>query len=278
MSLSQPHFDYEWFKKKIYLKTGIDIGLYKPQQMQRRIGSMMERARVQNYADYYALLERDPSRLTEFLDRLTINVSELFRNPEKFEELKEKILPGILAKNARLKVWSAGCSYGAEPYSVAILLDELTPGIQHYILASDIDVKILEKAKEGRFTADDMKNVSRERLERYFFRQEGLYQIKTAIRERVTFARHNLLADPFPQGFDLILCRNVVIYFTDVAKDRLYRNFYTALKPGGVLLVGGTERIFQHREIGFSMLAPFCYRKEVEGVEEVSRWRKGFSL
>ncbi|MCC6444587.1 MAG: protein-glutamate O-methyltransferase CheR [Armatimonadetes bacterium] len=276
MSLARPNLDYDWFKKKIHIKTGIDLGLYKAQQMQRRIGAMMERAHAVSYAEYYTLLEREPARLNEFLDRLTINVSELFRNPDKFQELQEKILPQLLKSSSRLKIWSAGCSYGAEPYSITMLLDEITPGAQHTLLASDVDQKILEKAENGLFNADDIKNVTPQRLQKYFIRQGELYQIRPEIRQKVRFYRHNLLADPFQSDFDLIVCRNVVIYFTDEAKDKLYRNFHHVLKPGGVLFVGGAERIFNHREIGFSVPASFFYQKEVANTEEASRWRKGF--
>jgi chemotaxis protein methyltransferase CheR len=266
--------DYEQFKARVRAKTGIDLNLYKQQQMHRRLLGLVERVQAKDFADYYQRLERDPQEYALFLDRLTINVSELFRNPEKWAEMGEKILPPLLAKKRGLKVWSAGCSYGAEPYTLAILLNQIAPGGNHTIHASDLDKNILARAKEGKFTQADVKNIEPATLGRYFTRltpDSGLfnptdttpaYQVKPEVRARVAFRAHNLLADRFESGYDLICCRNVVIYFTDTAKERLYGEFYRALAPGGVLFVGGTERIFNYQEMGFSSPAPFFYRRE----------------
>ncbi len=264
--------DYSEFKRHIHRKTGIDLDQYKPQQMYRRLSNLMERAGVHDFTAYYTLLERDADLYALFLDRLTINVSELFRNPEKWQELREKILPPLLAPKCPLKVWSAGCSYGAEPYSLAILLAQVAPGPMHVIHATDLDRTILEKARAGRFTQADVKNVDAPTLARYFnplspqeaslpLELDARYQVNDRIRSKVIFRAQNLLADPFENGYDLICCRNVVIYFTEPAKDRLFARFYDALKPGGLLFVGGTERIFQFREIGFDTPLPFFYRR-----------------
>jgi chemotaxis protein methyltransferase CheR len=266
--------DYIHFKARVRAKTGIDLDLYKQQQMHRRLLGLVERVQAKDFADYYQLLERDPQEYALFLDRLTINVSELFRNPEKWTEMREKILLPALAKKRSLKVWSAGCSYGAEPYSLAILLDQIAPGGSHTIHASDLDRNILARAKEGKFTQSDVKNLEPATLARYFTRltpESGLvsaadttpaFQVKPEVRARVTFRPHNLLADKFESGYDLVCCRNVVIYFTDTAKEKLYMEFYRSLAPGGVLFVGGTERIFNYQEVGFSAPAPFFYRRD----------------
>ncbi len=264
--------DYREFKARVFQKTGIDLNLYKQQQMHRRLLNMVERAKARDFVEYYQLIEGNPQEFAAFLDRMTINVSELFRNPEKWQEMREKILPPMLAGKRPLKVWSAGCSYGAEPYSLAILLDQLAPGAAHTIHATDLDHKILARAKEGLFHASDVKNLDAATLERYFLplqpgaapsaaALEPAYQVKPAVRARVTFRAHNLLADRFETGYDLICCRNVVIYFTDPAKERLYARFWQALRPGGVLFVGGTERIFNARAIGFDSPLPFFYRR-----------------
>lgn len=262
--------DYQKFKEHIRRKTGIDLNLYRQQQMHRRLWSLVERAGKKSFLDYYALLESDPQEYAHFLDRLTINVSELFRNPDKWEELRTKVLPKLLSLGHPLRVWSAGCSYGAEPYSLAILLDQLAPNRPHTILATDLDRTILNKARQGRFSRADCKHLDEGTLQRYFEGAHNLsvpadmdmcYTISPRIRQRVTFRAHNLLADPFEKDFDLICCRNVVIYFTEEAKDRLYRQFYQALRPGGYLFVGGSERIFNYRELGFETPSPFFYRR-----------------
>lgn len=268
--------DFARFKACILRKAGIDLNLYKPQQMHRRLLGMVERAKTGSFMEYYQILERDTREYALFLDRLTINVSELFRNPEKWQELRTRILPPMLERKRPLKVWSAGCSYGAEPYSLAILLDQMSPGIRHAIHATDLDRTILAKAREGRFTAADIRNVEADVQKRYFTQLsakpgaeqamvdlELRFQVNAEIRRRVEFSAQNLLSDPFGSDYDLICCRNVVIYFTDEAKDRLFQRFRSALRPGGVLFVGGTERIFNSAELGFDSPLPFFYRRTI---------------
>ena len=265
--------DYASFKAAFKKKSSIDLNLYKDQQMQRRLYNLVERANLKTFMQYFALMEADAGIYAGFLDRMTINVSELYRNPEKWRELRETILPPMLAENRPLKIWSAGCSYGAEPYSLAILLDQMTPKVCHTIHATDLDRKILEKAKAGLFSAADVRNLTPQERGRYFTplpvppnampladAMPSLV-VKPEIRQRVQFRPQNLLADRFESDYDLICCRNVVIYFTEEAKDALYVRFHAALRPGGTLLVGGAERIFSHREIGFDSPLPFFYRK-----------------
>lgn len=252
--------DYLWFCEQVLRKTGLDLQQYKRPQMERRLRSMAERVGARNLEEYWAVLQKDSQQFAYFIDRITINVSELFRNPEKFEELRKVILPELRRLGSPLKVWSAGCSYGAEPYSLAILLEEMRP-LPYQILATDVDETILSKAREGTFTAEDMRNVSPEWKQRYFVQQGNRYQVKPELKRNITFRKHNLLADPFESGFHLIVCRNVVIYFTEEAKDKLYARFFQSLVPGGVLFVGSTERIFNYRDIGFEMPLSFFYRK-----------------
>lgn len=253
--------EYELFRRKIKSLTGIDLNVYKSRQMERRLHMIMSRTNAGSLLAYAGLLEQDPARLDEFRDLITINVTEFFRNPEKYRELKETVLPSLLRSSSRLRVWSAGCSHGAEPYSVVIILDELTPARRHYVLATDLDASVLARARQGVYSERDLQNVEEPRRSRYFQPVTGGFQITPALRERVRFHRHDLLQDPFEGDFDLILCRNVVIYFTEKAKEELYLKFLRALKPGGVLFVGGTECIFRARDIGLEPFSPFFYRK-----------------
>ncbi len=258
---TQQREDYEYFKLHILQKTGIDLNLYKSQQMHRRLRGLVDRVNAGSFIKYYHILETDPKEFAIFLDRLTINVSELFRNPEKWDELREKILPDMLQARKPLRIWSAGCSYGAEPYTLAMFLDQMSPGMKHYIQATDIDQKILAKAREGIFTSADIKNVPPSYRMKYLEARGENYQVTASLREKVTFRAHNLLRDPFENDFDLIVCRNVVIYFTDEAKDKLFARFAHALKPRGVLFVGGTERIFNSRQIELDSKLPFFYQR-----------------
>lgn len=253
--------DWELFKQKFKAKSGIDLNLYKANQMQRRIGNLMTRHGTKSYVDFYNRIEGDAKMFSDFVEYLTINVTEFFRTPEKFSELEAKVIPDLLKSSSKLNVWSAGCSIGAEPYSLAMILKEMTPTTRHRILASDLDVEILAKAKQGVYTENELKAISPARKKNYFTLEGGKYAVSSEIKSRVEFKQHNLLLDRFETGFDLILCRNVVIYFTEEAKDQLYRRFFAALKPGGVLFVGGTEAILNFRDMGYVSYLPFFYRK-----------------
>src|SRR5689334_14634629 len=156
--------DYGEFKRCVLARTGIDLNLYKHQQMHRRLRAMVERAHAADFMAYYRLMERDNREYESFLNRITINVSELFRNPEKWDELRDQMLPPLLSAKRQLRVWSAGCSYGAEPYSIAILLDELDSRRSHTLHATDIDRTILARAALGLFSEQDFVNLDKERL------------------------------------------------------------------------------------------------------------------
>jgi chemotaxis protein methyltransferase CheR len=253
---------YEKFKVRFRQKSGLDLNDYKPAQMIRRINNLMARIGAKDYDQFMDMMNADAKLSKEFMDYLTINVTEFFRTPEKFVELKEKVLPELLKQSGgKVNIWSAGCSTGAEPYTLAILLDELTPQTRHRILATDLDVEMLAKAKTGIYGSIEMKCVTQPVMQKYFSVNGMQYAVREDIKNRVEFKQHNLLLDNFESGFDLILCRNVVIYFTEEAKDQLYRRFYKALKPGGVLFVGGTECILNFRDMGFEHYLPFFYRK-----------------
>jgi chemotaxis protein methyltransferase CheR len=222
----------------------------------------MNRWGVKTYDEYFDTMKNDEKKLREFLDHLTINVSEFFRTPEKFGKLETDVIPDLLTRSSKLNIWSAGCSIGAEPYSLAMIMKEMTPNVRHRILASDLDVEILAKAKRGIYTDNELKAMTPQRRAKYFDVVEGdKYAVKQEIKDCIEFKRHNLLKDKFEEGFDLILCRNVVIYFTEEAKDQLYANFFKALKPGGILFVGATEAILNFRKLGYTSFQPFFYQK-----------------
>jgi len=266
--------DFERFKRLLLERTGLDLNQYKFDQTYRRVWTMVERAGCQRFTDYFRYLVEEEARLRAFIDRLAINVSELFRNPEQFELLAREVLPELLRRSPSLRVWSAGCSYGAEAYSIAILLHELAPNRPHQILGTDIDQEMLQKAQQGVFQENDLRSAPQIYRERYFrpFTENGrtLYEADPILQRYLRFERHNLLADPYPMGFDLIACRNVVIYFSDDAKEHVFREFYRALKPGGYLFLGNTERIFNYQQIGYENPYAFYYRKTEQ---EVQRWR-----
>ena len=253
--------DWELFKRKLKKKTEIDLDLYKEPQMKHRINTLVTRAGYEECVAYFDHAVGSKDEFAAFIECLTIHVSEFFRTPEKFSKLETDVIPDLLKRSSRLNIWSAGCSIGAEPYSLAIIMKEMTPRTRHRILASDLDVEILTKARHGVYTADEIKSMAPARRRRYFEADGDRFAVKQELKKMIEFKRHNLLQDKFESGFDLILCRNVGIYFTDEAKDRLYRHFFEALKPGGILFLGATESILNFRRMGFTSFRPFFYQR-----------------
>ena len=241
---------------------GLNLTGYKEKQLKRRIESLMHSVGADNFKEYLRLLNTDAVQREKFLDKVTINVSEFFRNADIFSAFENSILPELCAGGKSLKIWSAACSNGAEPYSIAIILDSSFPGISYKINATDIDENILNIARTGAYDEKLVRNVSKERLERYFKKNDSeIYSIITEIKKQVHFKRHDLLVDTFEKDYDLIVCRNVTIYFTRETQKELYQKFSRSLRPGGVLFIGATENIIQYRELGFDKIAHFFYRK-----------------
>jgi chemotaxis protein methyltransferase CheR len=240
---------------------GINLSAYKSKQLIRRIESFMTRSGAKNEIEFIGMLRTDNQLSKKFQDHLTINVSEFFRNKEMFMDLEQKIKEHLKPERNILKIWSAACSYGAEPYTLSIIMDRLTPGKKHQILATDIDGTILEAAKKGTYNKNDIKNVDTPIRDKYFNVIEDNFAIKDDIKSRVTFKKHDLILDRYEPNFDLIVCRNVVIYFTQETKNEIYKKFYQAIKPGGLLFVGATESIYNYRELGFEKASTFIYKK-----------------
>ena len=233
--------------------------------MKRRISNLVTRGGFDSFVSYFDHVAKDKDEFAAFIEYLTINVSEFFRTPDKFGKLETEVIPDLLKRSPTLNIWSAGCSIGAEVYSLAMILKDLTPGKKHRLLATDLDIEIIAKAKAGIYAENELKALDPKRKAQYFTKtSDGRFAIKNEIKQCVEFKRHNLLKDPFEKGFDLILCRNVVIYFTEEAKDKLYRNFFASLKPGGILFVGATEAILNARNMGYVSYQPFFYQHPLQ--------------
>jgi chemotaxis protein methyltransferase CheR len=258
--------EFEVFRARALQITGLDLASYKAPQMHRRLSALLVRLNIDSFAAYARALEKDGQRRQEFRDYVTINVSEFFRDVDRFSDLEHRVLPDLLARGATLRIWSAGCSNGAEAYSLAILLRELAPARSHAILASDVDDTILERARRATgYSVYDVRHIDAERVARWFVAEPGShYTVGPVPRAMVRFAKHDLLRDAYPSGpFDMIACRNVVIYLTEPAKERIFQGFVRALRPGGVLFVGGTEAIMRPQALGLSVMGPGFYRREV---------------
>jgi chemotaxis protein methyltransferase CheR len=255
--------EYSYLKTRIKQLTGVDLDNYRERQMRRRLTSFISRTSAPSVVAYCRMVESDRNMLEDLRSFLTIKVSEFFRDPLPFEQLKTEILPQLLMDRTRLSIWSTGCSVGGEPYSIAIMLDKLTPYAKHRIVATDIDVISLQKARTGGpYRSNEVRNVPTQLLREYFDVFDDSYHVKDKIRQKVDFRKHDLLRDPYESGFDLIVCRNVTIYFTEEAKVRLNQQFCQSLSPGGILFVGGTEAIARARELGLTTLGHCFYRKQ----------------
>lgn len=254
--------DYEGFKSKILSMTGIDLNSYKERQMKRRIDSLILRQKCAGYDEFVALLKVNNDVFEEFVSYLTINVSEFYRNPDQWKYMDSDIIPELIKKSGKsLKIWSAACSTGDEPYSLVMALSKHIPLNMINIYATDIDKQILAKAKVGLYNEKSLAGVPAEFKTKYFEKVGNSFKIKDEIKLRVTFTQHNLLADKYQTDFDMIVCRNVLIYFTDEAKDEVFRKFNAALKKGGMLFIGSTEQIINYGEIGYTRKNSFFYEK-----------------
>lgn len=278
--------EYEWFKKKINEIAGVDLDGYKPEQMKRLLSRAMDQAGAKNYVDYVKQLKSDPELVREFRDRITINVSCLFRDAEKWREL-DKLLPGLVRDTMparkrdapEFRALSVGCSIGAEPVSLAVLLSELNasdraPAFDFEILAIDIDQSILQRARDGVFTDKDMEQVPPRLLEKYFreiprppaqWAQKSsaasFFAANRGIMSRIEYKFQNLLDSNWDKGFNLIVCRNVLIYFNRKVIEELVARFSESLLPGGILFIGSTELIFTPQQVGLKPIVTSIYRK-----------------
>lgn len=239
----------------------IDLTAYKRPQMERRINSFMRSVNAPDYNRFIDMLAANKDTYHKFVEHITINVSEFFRNTNHWRVLEDEIIPRLLKKRGTLKIWSAGCSTGEEPYSLAIMVREKRLDLSDKILATDLDAEVISKAQGGTYASRVLQGVPQTTLTRYFDAGGDSYTVKSEIKNMVKFQKHDLLKDNFPRDYDLILCRNVVIYFTEETKQALYRRFTDAMRPGGVLFIGSTEQIFNSREIGLNTISTFFYQK-----------------
>ena len=256
--------DYEGFKAAVFKLTSIDLNAYKEQQMKRRIDTLISRNKISGYEDFVKALKADKELFEEFVSYLTINVSEFYRNPEQWELMDKQFIPMLIEKFGKnLKIWSAACSTGDEPYSLVMALSRHLPLNQIKIIATDIDKQILAQAKVGIYNEKSIASVPKDLRDKYFTKIGNSYQISNEIKSRVDFRQHNLIKDPYPDKFDFIICRNVLIYFTEEAKDDVFRKFCKSLKTGGFLFIGSTEQIMNHREMGYERKNSFYYEKAI---------------
>lgn len=228
--------------------------------MRRRIDQWLARHSLADYSQLVDRIRVDQDHRDKFTKYLTINTSQFFRDTSVFETIASEVLPAITVRSKQPRIWSAGCSIGAEIYSIAILLAEAGWSAKE-LFATDLDEVILNRAREGRYTKNEIQNVSPHLIQKYFSDEGSSVSIASSIKRMVTFAKHDLLRDPYPKPFDLILCRNVFIYFTPETQQRLIHNFVQALVPGGYFVVGSAEHIMDPGKFGLERVSYCIYSK-----------------
>jgi chemotaxis protein methyltransferase CheR len=255
--------DYVDFCDGLRQICGLDLSHYKRPQMERRLRSFFAAKGITRLTDCLDGLRRDRTALDALLDRVTINVSQLWRHPEQWRTLEHSVLPELASRTSTtLRAWSAGCSYGAEAYTLAALCHRVLPGTAVSILGTDIDARMVARANQALFSEADARDVPQAELQRAFDRVDEGWSARPELRRMARFECGDLLrTTPRRASFDLVLCRNTVIYFSEPIRDELHGRLANALRPGGYLVVGATERITQPTEVGLELAFPFVYRK-----------------
>jgi len=262
--------DFGFLARLVYENSGIVLSEHKANMVYSRLARRLRELRLDSFQAYCARL-RGPSgeeELGALINAITTNLTRFFRERHHFEHLAREVLPAFAAapKGTRLRLWSAGCSSGEEPYSIAMTMNECLPNLPRLdarILATDLDTAMVAKARAAVYPAASLEDIDGERRERWFspLANRAGWSVDAALRARITFKTLNLLA-PWPmQGrFDAIFCRNVMIYFDALTKDELIERFADCLNPGGWLYVGHSETLLDQRRV-FVPVGRTIYRK-----------------
>jgi len=247
--------DEDGFKaltRRVSREAGLTLDAYKDKCLRRRLLVRMRACSVHTYAEYMAVLDRKPEEWEKLKDALTINVTRFYRNAETWDRLRQDLLPALLqARSGRLAAWSAGCSSGEEPYTIAMLCAEALEAAGHAgwgervrVTATDIDRESLDRSSAAVYPAGAFVEAPGWVTEKYCERAGDAWRVREAIRRMVTVRRFDLTREPIPAAsYDLIFCRNVVIYFDRAMQERLFAQFAEALLPGGILVLGKVETL-----------------------------------
>ncbi|WDE14533.1 protein-glutamate O-methyltransferase CheR [Thalassomonas haliotis] len=254
LTLSQQEFTF--ICRYVHEHTGIVLSEGKREMVYRRFSRIIRERRLASFSDYCRLLQQNPEQeKTYFTNAITTNLTSFFREQHHFDYLLEHELPALIRNGGQekhLRIWSSACSTGEEPYSIAITLMQAMQGLLGQwnvkILATDIDSNVLSKAKQGIYGQDQLEELSKAVKEQYFRQGKnenaGRVRVAEDLAELITFKQLNLLHQwPMKGAFDVIFCRNVIIYFDKHTQQELFARYYEYLKPGGLLILGHSENL-----------------------------------
>jgi chemotaxis protein methyltransferase CheR len=242
--------DFELYRKFIYAESGITFTPANRSILESRLKERLREKGVDTVKAYYSTITTNKEELKGFLDAITTNLTRFFRNQPHFDAFEHYVIPEFINNIKKgggntIKIWSAGCSTGEEPYTIAMLLSEiLPPGWKFEILASDISLKCLMTAKEGFYADNRIEGIPPNYLSKYFDKVDGGYHIHADIHSKIKFDYHNLKNDSGQRGFDIVFCRNVIIYFDEVAQTAVINRFWDAMASKSFLFIGHSESLF----------------------------------
>lgn len=264
--------EFKRIQSFVYDNYGILLTEKKKTLVESRFTHILEVRGFENFTSYFDFIEADNTgkEISEFINKITTNHTYFFREEKHFRFLRETALPEIIQReqdSKDIRIWSAGCSSGEEPYSIAMTIDEYLGNKKTMwdakVLATDISLKVLDSANKGEYEKAQVEKLAKQIQHKYFARVDiEHFKVKDALRSEVIFRKFNLTNDfPFRKKFHVIFCRNVMIYFDKNSKKELINKFYDALLPGGYLFIGHSETI-EDRSQGFKYLQPAIYKKE----------------
>ena len=242
--------EFEDFKNVIYNESGITFSSSNRSILESRLKEKLREKNLPTPSDYYKLITTNREEMKNLLDSVTTNLTRFFRNQPHFNALQNYVIPELIklkkdSGRKRISIWSAGCSTGEEPYTIAMVLSKhLPPGFTGEVLASDLSLKCLMTAQSGFYTEQKVQGIPEVYLNTYFDKVPDGYQVKKNIMSMVKFDYHNLKHEAKRTDFDVIFCRNVLIYFDEKAQKEVVDRFYRALNPQGFLFIGHSESLF----------------------------------
>jgi chemotaxis protein methyltransferase CheR len=238
---------FQKLKTLLKEKAGLNCEGYREEYLRRRFGVRLKATSCPKYGQYLFYVNKNPQEIQCLLNDLTINYTFFFRDSDVFQYLEKTLLPKLFHSNTKVQIWSAGCASGEEPYSLAILAHEIlgTPAAsrQVSIYASDIDKDALDKAQKGEYLRKQLDGVAESLISKYFTKEGEVYKIKDFVKKSIQFERNDLMKPSLRRYLDLILCRNVMIYFSKEGQQHIHMNFYNALREGGHFITGKAEML-----------------------------------